>query len=181
MDEKKEEIARIIAFDLCSQRNAHRQLFGDKSMCYSDNNFAECTKIKSVVDKIYNAGYRKVDEYEAEIERLNRRIAELEQDLVHADENVFYREQNVKLCEEKLKSEARNEDEETKKLENGIIEIFIEMCGDEPPCNFNDYGDYMILNCGDYCDTNHDKHDYRKCWEIFIKSKLREYGVDVEE
>ena len=64
---------------------------------------------EQIAESIYAAGYRKVDEYEAEIERLNRRIAELEQDLVHADENVFYREQNVKLCEEKLKSEARKE------------------------------------------------------------------------
>ena len=65
MDKKKqiEEMARIIAFDLCPNRHVHAK-WGEESQCYSDNNFAECTKIKNVVDKLYNAGYRKIPENE---------------------------------------------------------------------------------------------------------------------
>ena len=37
-------------------------MWGEEAQCYSDNNFAECTKIKNVVDKLYNAGYRKIPE-----------------------------------------------------------------------------------------------------------------------
>lgn len=61
MDKQIEEMARIIAFDLCPNRYQHIR-WGEEAQCYSDNNFAECTKIKNVVDKLYNAGYRKVCE-----------------------------------------------------------------------------------------------------------------------
>lgn len=63
MDKQKqiEEMARIIAFDLCPNRHVHAK-WGEEAQCYSDNNFAECTKIKNVVDKLYNAGYRKIPE-----------------------------------------------------------------------------------------------------------------------
>lgn len=64
MDKKQkqiEEMARIIAFDLCPNRSVHAK-WGEEAQCYSDNNFAECTKIKNVVDKLYNAGYRKIPE-----------------------------------------------------------------------------------------------------------------------
>lgn len=56
-----EEMARIIAFDLCPNRHVHAK-WGEEAQCYSGNNFAECTKIKNVVDKLYNAGYRKIPE-----------------------------------------------------------------------------------------------------------------------
>lgn len=63
MDKQKqiEEIARIIAFDLCPNRHVHAK-WGEEAQCYSDNNFAECTIIKNVVDKLYNAGCRKIPE-----------------------------------------------------------------------------------------------------------------------
>ena len=59
--EELEEMARIIAFVLCPKRNSHIR-WGDKAQCYSDNNFAECTQIKNVVDKLCNAGCRKIPE-----------------------------------------------------------------------------------------------------------------------
>ena len=55
----KEQMARIIAFELCPQRH-HKELYGENAKCYADNNFGDCAKIKEVVDKLYNAGYRKV-------------------------------------------------------------------------------------------------------------------------
>ena len=63
MDKQKQidGMARIIAFDLCPNRHVHAK-WGKEAQCYSDNNFAECTKIKNVVDKLYNAGYRKIPE-----------------------------------------------------------------------------------------------------------------------
>lgn len=59
MIEDKEQMARIIAFDLCPHRY-HKELYGENARCYADNNFGDCAKIKGVVDKLYNAGYRKV-------------------------------------------------------------------------------------------------------------------------
>lgn len=56
-----EEMARIIAFDLCPKRRIHAN-YGEEAQCYSDNNFAECKEIKNVVDKLINAGYRKIPE-----------------------------------------------------------------------------------------------------------------------
>lgn len=63
---------------------------------------------------IIDAGYGDVSEYKAEIERLkaendslNKKISELEQDLIHADENVFYRECAVNLDEDKIKKQAQ--------------------------------------------------------------------------
>lgn len=40
---------------------------------------------------------------------LNKRVMELEQEVIHADEKVFYREINVKLSEDKIKAEAVKE------------------------------------------------------------------------
>jgi transcription antitermination factor NusA-like protein len=54
-------MARIIAFDLCPKRRIHAN-YGEEAQCYSDNNFAECKEIKNVVDKLINAGYRKIPE-----------------------------------------------------------------------------------------------------------------------
>lgn len=61
--EDKEQLARIIAFELCPQKY-HKEWYGEEARCYADNNFSDCIKIKEVVDKIYNAGYRKVGEDE---------------------------------------------------------------------------------------------------------------------
>ena len=68
MIKDKEQIARIIAFELCPQRY-HKELYGENAKCYSDNNFGDCKKIKAVVDKLYNAGYRKVADDEIVIKK----------------------------------------------------------------------------------------------------------------
>lgn len=47
-----------------------------------------------------------INELEKENDEKYKRIMELEQDLVHADENVFYRECNVALQEDKIKAET---------------------------------------------------------------------------
>lgn len=66
MIKDKEQMARIIAFELCPHRH-HKELYGENAKCYADNNFGDCAKIKEVVDKIYNAGYRKVADDDDEI------------------------------------------------------------------------------------------------------------------
>ncbi len=62
----------------------------------------------------YDKAFEKLKAQEREIERLKaendslyKKIAELEQDLIHADENVFYRECDVKLAEDKIKKQAQ--------------------------------------------------------------------------
>lgn len=61
IEREKEEMARIIAFELCPYGKLHAKLYEGRAMCASNDNFAECTKINKVVDKLYNAGYRKID------------------------------------------------------------------------------------------------------------------------
>ena len=63
MIKDKEQMARIIAFELCPHRH-HKELYGEGAKCCADNNFGDCAKIKEVVDKLYNEGYRKVGEDE---------------------------------------------------------------------------------------------------------------------
>ena len=54
----REEIARMIAFStgengtFCEMGAVHERLYGDKANCYSDNNFAYCSHIKTLTDKI---------------------------------------------------------------------------------------------------------------------------------
>ena len=44
-----EEMARIIAFDLCPFGKLDAKLYDNKANCASNDNFAECTKINKVV------------------------------------------------------------------------------------------------------------------------------------
>lgn len=64
MIEDKEQMARIISFELCPQKY-HKEWYGEEARCYADNNYADCAKIKEVVDKLYNAN---VEEYRTKIE-----------------------------------------------------------------------------------------------------------------
>lgn len=57
-----EEMARIIAFDLCPYGKLHAKLYENRAKCASNDNFAECTKINKVVEKLYEQGYRKLPE-----------------------------------------------------------------------------------------------------------------------
>lgn len=50
---------------------------------------------------------KEIERLKAENDSLNKKISELEQDLIHADENVFYRECDVKLAEDKIKKQAQ--------------------------------------------------------------------------
>lgn len=68
MIKDKEQMARIIAFELCPYKY-HKEWWGENAKCYSDNNFAHCPRVKEVVDKIYNANYRKVGEDEIVIKK----------------------------------------------------------------------------------------------------------------
>lgn len=65
---------------------------------------------------------------------LNKRVMELEQEVIHADEKVFYREINVKLSEDKIKAEAVKKfaEELTERLKKFVWKHNI------PECMFND-------------------------------------------
>lgn len=68
MFEDKKQMARIIAFELCPQKY-HKEWYGEYANCYADDNFADCATIKEVVDKLINAGYRKVGKDEIVIKK----------------------------------------------------------------------------------------------------------------
>lgn len=68
MIKDKEQMARIIAFELCPYKY-HQEWWGENAKCYSDSNFAHCPRVKEVVDKLYNAGYRKVGKNEVVVKK----------------------------------------------------------------------------------------------------------------
>lgn len=79
-----------------------------------NDGYWQCKVYERCADELIKRGYGDISEYKAEIERLkaendslNKKISELEQDLIHADENVFYRECDVKLAEDKIKKQAQ--------------------------------------------------------------------------
>lgn len=79
-----------------------------------NDGYWQCKVYELCADELIKRGYGDISEYKAEIERLkaendslNKKISELEQDLIHADENVFYRECDVKLAEDKIKKQAQ--------------------------------------------------------------------------
>lgn len=65
---------------------------------------------------------------------LNKRVMELEQEVIHADEKVFYREINVKLSEDKIKAEAVKEFAE--KLEKKVHNYYLSIDGYCCSCHF---------------------------------------------
>lgn len=67
-------------------------------------------RLQREIDELEQAHEQRVEEIKrlkAENDSLYKKIAELEQDLIHADENVFYRECDVKLAEDKIKKQAQ--------------------------------------------------------------------------
>lgn len=66
-----------------------------------------------------------------------------------------------------------------------IAKIMIEQFGDEPPCNFNCNDEYMWDSCNkfceEYCNTPDNEMNYEKCWVEFLKSKIKDYGFEVEK
>lgn len=54
--ELKKKIAQIIADYFCSQRNEHKNLWGDDRLCYSKMNFAECERVAECTDALIAAG-----------------------------------------------------------------------------------------------------------------------------
>lgn len=77
-----------------------------------------------------------------------------------------------KMCEIKMQNE---------KLEmlSAVAKILYAEWGDEPPCNFNDNDSYMICRCGDYCDKNCGNENFEKCWQEWLKAKLKEQQVNI--
>ena len=62
-EELKKKIAQIIADYFCSQRNEHKNLWGDNRLCYSKMNFAECERVAKCVDALIAAGIGDVTEW----------------------------------------------------------------------------------------------------------------------
>lgn len=97
-EQQIEEMARV----LCKQ-DTHLSCHYTYTEC--DTN-CSCVKFAKI---LVNAGYGDVGEYEKEIERLSGELAHREEDLVHADEKIFYRECNVVLREKEIKEQAVKE------------------------------------------------------------------------
>lgn len=86
----------------------------------------------------------------------------------------------------KLKGQVKQARKETaKEILDLIAKIIKEEYGGEPPCNFNCNDEYMFDNCDEfcceYCNTPDNEKNYERCWIEFFKSKMKKYGVEVEE
>lgn len=63
-------------------------------------------ELETLCNKTYEDLTKEIDRLEKEMGEQYNRIVELEQDLVHADENVFFRECTVALKENEIKAKA---------------------------------------------------------------------------
>lgn len=112
-----EEMARIIAFELCPYGKLHAKLYENRARCASNDNFAECTKINKVVDKLYNVGYRNCKDK-----------------VVLSKEEYIENDRLMKLLEEKrldeLKSIHKIFDEVRQQTAREILKSF-EYCNDQ--------------------------------------------------
>ena len=81
-----------------------------------------------------------------------------------------------------LEIEKANVCKETaKEILEIMSNIICEMYGEDAPCNYNDIDEYMFNNCRNYCDKNCTNGHFANCWKMFLKAKIKEYGVEVEE
>ena len=102
-------------------------------------------------------------------------IAEIER--LKAENKRF--ESNMKSV---LEIEKANVCKETaKEILEIMSNIICEMYGEDAPCNYNDIDEYMFNNCRNYCDKNCTNGHFANCWKMFLKAKIKEYGVEVEE
>ena len=81
-EELKKKIAQIIADYFCSQRNEHKNLWGDNRLCYSKMNFAECERVAKCVDALIAAGIGDVSE-------LKKHRVVVEKSLIPEDDNAY--------------------------------------------------------------------------------------------
>ena len=88
-------------------------------------------------------------------------------------------------CETLYNAGYRKAEEVRKETAKVILEIMsniiCEMYGEDAPCNYNDIDEYMFNNCRNYCDKNCTNGHFANCWKMFLKAKIKEYGVEVEE
>lgn len=88
-------------------------------------------------------------------------------------------------CETLYNAGYRKAEEARKETAKVILEIMsniiCEMYGEDAPCNYNDIDEYMFNNCRNYCDKNCTNGHFANCWKMFLKAKIKEYGVEVEE
>lgn len=108
----------------------------------------------------YNAGYRKVPENAVVLT-------------------------DIDLADRTYEIRKRAQEETRKETAKVILEIMsniiCEMYGEDAPCNYNDIDEYMFNNCRNYCDKNCTNGHFANCWKMFLKAKIKEYGVEVEE
>lgn len=114
----------------------------------------------------YNAGYRKIPEDSIVLSR---------------EEYKRLLDNAIRVDMEYLDHELAKERKETaKEILEIMSNIICEMYGEDAPCNYNDIDEYMFNNCRDYCDKNCTNGHFANCWKMFLKAKIKEYGVEVE-
>ena len=117
---------------------------------------------------LYNAGYRKVPDGAVV--------------LLIGENNQALDEKTIEYF---VKHNVQIRKETAKEILDLIAKIIKEEYGGEPPCNFNCNDEYMFDNCDEfcceYCNTPDNEKNYERCWIEFFKSKMKKYGVEVEE
>lgn len=98
-------------------------------------------------------------------------------------------ENNQALDEKTIEYFVKHNDQIRKETAREILDLIAKIVkeeyGGEPPCNFNCNDEYMFDNCNEfcceYCNTPDNEKNYERCWIEFFKSKMKKYGVGVEE
>lgn len=115
---------------------------------------------KSLAEAIYNAGYRKFNG------------SNFDYCIYSSDKETVEACVQAPCPVEKRISELRKETakEILRRMAKFMNEEF---CGNDAPCNFNDYDEFMYDNCKDYCEMNCENSDCRECWYQFLKARLK--------
>lgn len=69
----------------------------------------------------------------------------------------------------------------TDKELTAVAEILYNEFYGVPPCDINDNGEFMNMNCEDYCEEQCGKVRAKQCWGMWLKTKLKEKDIEVDD
>lgn len=78
-----------------------------------------------------------------------------------------------------LEAENKQQQELIKQIIDACAKAFYDAYRD-PPCNFNNWDEYMFYHCNEYCEKNcGDSCDEKECWRHWLIATLKDQGIEV--
>lgn len=119
--------------------------FDEITPIFDEQQIGNDTPAELLTRYLQTKGYGNVKQYKEETERLSTELSHREEDLIHADEKVFYREVNVALNEKEIKKQAVKEFAERLKTELQLKIEISNRCYEHENDEHNYYGMGLCL------------------------------------